>query len=76
MEIEDVQRIQQLRQEGLVLGERPELCEMLERDLALIVHDQEGRAYVVKPSAFKKNLQLLAVARKVYVRNGWGAPPF
>jgi hypothetical protein len=30
----------------------------------------------VHPSAFKRNLYLLHIARKVYVRNGWGAPPF
>ena len=75
MEIADIQRIQQLRQEGLVFAEQPEQCEMLE-DLALVVRDQQGKAYVVHPSAFKRNLYLLHIARKVYVRNGWGAPPF
>ena len=75
MEIEDIERIQQLRMEGRVLGERREQCDILE-DLGLIIHDQEGTAYVVKPSAFKRNLQLLFIAREVYVRKGWGAPPF
>lgn len=75
MEIADVERIQQLRRDGLVLGERREQCEMLP-DLDLIIHDQEGRVYIVKPSAFKKNLQLLFIAREEYVKKGWGSPPF
>lgn len=75
MEIADVERIQQLRREGLVLGEQRDQCEMRE-DLDLIVYDQQGRRYIVKPSVFKKNLQLLLIAREVYTKQGWGSPPF
>jgi len=75
MDIVDVERFWQLRQEGLVLGAERERCQMLE-DLALVVHDQEGRPYIVQPTAFKRNLELLFIARETYVRNGWGSPPF
>jgi hypothetical protein len=75
MEIENVERLWQLRSEGRELGADRTRCEM-RRELDLIVHDQEGTTYVVKPDVFKRNLQLLHIAREAYTRNGWGAPPF
>lgn len=74
MEITDVERIWQLNNEGRLLTNRVQ-CEML-RGLDLVVHEEDGTTYVVKPEAFRRNLPLLHIAREAYMRNGWGAPPF
>lgn len=74
MEIADVEFIWQLNSEGRLLAERSH-CEM-SRNLDLVVHDRDGTTYVVKPEAFRRNLPLLHLARRTYMSNGWGAPPF
>ena len=52
MEIADVERIWQLNREGRLLGPDRSHCEMKdERELDLVVHDQDGTTYIVKPEA-------------------------
>jgi hypothetical protein len=75
MEIEDVERIWQLNSEGRMLATDRMQYEM-RGELDLVVRDQDGTTYIVKPEAFRRNLRLLHIAREAYARNGWGAPPF
>jgi hypothetical protein len=74
-EIADVELLWQLNREGRLLRADHSRCEM-RRELDLVVRDQDGTTYIVKPEAFRRNLPLLHIAREAYARNGWGSPPF